>query len=403
MLKIKRSRFLQALLGFGTLGGFGALAGVRSLRVDAVDGVAKVYRWFRNQTLPLNPTVPFAMPGWAVRDGAGLLWFDNQLFLMGGFDARGSAAWGGELTTNDVWSSSDGKVWTRVLGHLSDPKGVRWRPRHSAGWVVHNNQLFVVGGGYLDTSTGGFAQDVWCSIDGKNWVRKNGLAAPFNPAPADPVKDPVRGARRVLHAVGSYGDRLWLFGGQTDLRDPRTALNDLWASCDNGRHWQAKVLHNPGNTKQPSPRGMIDSLVEFKGFLWLCGGGTYLPSGGEGRAFYNDVWRYSEATGWERMLPNETQVSSSRWSPRQYHNVVVYDGKIWVLSGFGKRTDGSLGYLNDVWCSEDGKTWMQVRSDGVSPWRVSYADGVCASPRGIWRVTGAGDKAAGVKDVYLIQ
>ena len=401
MLKVKRSRFLQALAGFGTLGGFGVLAGVRSLSVDAA---AKVYRWFKNQTLPL-PTVPFVSPGWAVRDGAGLLWFDNQLFLMGGFDARGVAAWGGERTTNDVWSSPDGKIWTRVLGHLSDPKEVRWRPRHSAGWVVHNNQLFVVGGGYLDTSTGGFAQDVWCSIDGKSWVRKNGKAAPFNPAPDDLVKDPVRGARRVLHAVGSYGDRLWLFGGQTNLSDSRTALNDLWVSCDNGRHWQAKVLHNPGNGGQPSPRGMIDSLVEFKGFLWLCGGGTYLSSGGAGREFYNDVWKYSEVTNvWTRVVASETKAPFSRWSPRQYHNVVVYDGKIWVLSGYGRRSDDSLGYLNDVWCSEDGSKWEHVKvPTGMKGWGVSYADGVCASPRGIWRVTGNGDLVAGVKDVYLIQ
>ena len=43
-------------------------------------------------------------------------------------------------TVSEVWSSADGAEW--VLETAQAP----WPGRHCAGWLVHDDQLFVVGG-----------------------------------------------------------------------------------------------------------------------------------------------------------------------------------------------------------------------------------------------------------------
>ena len=47
--------------------------------------------------------------------------------------------------TNDVWASSNGTNWTQVT------PAAPWSPRYGLGVVVFNNQMWVLGG-YVDTS-----------------------------------------------------------------------------------------------------------------------------------------------------------------------------------------------------------------------------------------------------------
>jgi hypothetical protein len=404
---IKRRRFLEIFVGTTTTTFLG------NALQSAIAALPK-YQWI----------LKIDKAPWHKRDGAGLLWFKGRLFILGGWDGtnypysnpsdpskpihEGVPAWGRQRTTNEIWSSRDGVRWDLILPHTANPPatgvGARWRPRHTAGWLVHKNQIFVIGGDHLDI-TGLIPQDVWSSPDGTTWIQQTAKAAPFDPAAL-----PIPGHRRILHSVGTYNNKLWLFGGQTDLGNPSTALNDLWSSSDSGKTWKCEVKHNPSAKNQPKPRGMIYTLVEWKGYLWLCGGGTY-NSTPESRTYYNDVWRYSEKGRWEQILPNEIGRSNDRWSPRQYHNVIAYDDKLWVMSGFGYNRsekapglkDVKISNLKDVWVTTDGKKWQQAFKDEEILWAPGHADGVCVSPEGLWKATGNGTLETGIRDVYLLK
>ena len=59
---------------------------------------------------------------------------------------------------NDVWSSADGLQWTKETPVTAFP------PRWSAALIVHQSELWLVGGYGLS-----FRNDVWRSSDARNW------------------------------------------------------------------------------------------------------------------------------------------------------------------------------------------------------------------------------------------
>jgi hypothetical protein len=93
-----------------------------------------------------------ANPGWEPRRGPGLAVFNERILLFGGSsDARvGDDCW-----LNDVWSSSDGKTWTR------EPDAP-WSRRSAQYSAVFKNRLWIFGGKGIEAGgRGGFADDVW--------------------------------------------------------------------------------------------------------------------------------------------------------------------------------------------------------------------------------------------------
>ncbi len=69
------------------------------------------------------------------------------------------------------------------------------------------------------------------------------------------------------------------------------------------------------------------------------------------------------------------------WHPRQYHEVAVYDDRLWVLEGYHKES----GNRNDVWHSGNGVDWQEV-SD--TPWAPRHAASVFVFDDVLWMVTG---------------
>ncbi len=285
------------------------------------------------------------------RDGAGLVYALGSLWLLGGWDPAGPVDWDGLPTTNEVWRSSDGgATWNVVLAHDSTPPATgataRFGPRHTAGWLRHEvagvEYLYVVGG---DIYNGG-TPDVWRSTDGAHWEQVT-AAAPFGP--------------RVLHMVGVYKGALYVMGGQLDIADPATCLSDVWRSTDGGSSWE-RLADAPW-----APRGMVYSLVEHAGFLWLVGGGTYDDGP---RTYYNDVWRFDGQT-WENVLPNGV----APWAPREYHNVFGWRGELWLSSGYEADDQNHA----DVWHSTDGMTWIELPGRAFAP---GHADGLAVTPDG---------------------
>ena len=263
----------------------------------------------------VNPSAAFSP-----RDGAGALVFHDKMWLLGGWTPT---------TTNEVWSSGDGVSWTLETA-------APWEPRHCAGYVVYQDKMWIVGG---DCNLGHYQNDVWNTADGIHWVQ---------------VTDHVPWGPRVLHHTVVFDGKIWVMGGQTLPQmapAPEKFYNDVWFTTD-GVTWSCATAH----AEWPA-RGMIGGSVVLDNRMWILGGGTYQNPLHPTRLFYNDVWSSGDGVHWAQVL------SAAPWEPREYHDVAVFDRRMWVM-------EGSHGYnLNDVWSSANGIDWTQLSG---TPWPTKH-------------------------------
>jgi hypothetical protein len=313
-----------------------------------------------NQAIPsYRWTQVTAQAAFAGRDGAGALVFNDRMWLLGGWNPSDKVNFP-LICNSEVWSSSDGADW-----QLENPAAA-WEPRHCAGYVVHNGRMWIVGG---DTSQRHFQNDVWSSADGVHWE----LATDFAPW-----------APRVLHYTVAFQGKIWVIGGQTLLKHVPDAhedyFNDVWCSED-GKSWERVIEHAPW-----APRGMIGGSAVFQDRIWLLGGGTFENPQQPFRILYNEVWSSADGIEWQqhnRHVP---------WLNRQFHEVAVFDDKLWVLEGwrlnYNKWPDGmgpDSGNLNDVWFSADGEEWHEVPD---TPWPPRHAASMFVYGDALWMVAG---------------
>src|SRR5262249_39433971 len=294
----------------------------------------------------------------APRDGAGALVFRNRMWLLGGGNPSDKKHFP-RICSNDVWSSGDGKTWNlekpntfldRTFDSARD-----WEGRHTAGYVVYKDRLWIVGG---DVNQGHYHFDVWNSADGKTWSYINkGKPVPWGP--------------RALHYTLVFKDKIWVLGGQTIptfARADELFYRDIWNSSD-GIAWEKVTPKEPFWPQ----RGMIGGSVVFKDRMWILGGGTYDTPKNPTRKFFGDVWSSADGKSWER------HVETAPWVPRQYHEVAVFDNRMWVLEGYYK------GNRNDVWYSADGVNWYELP---VTPWKPRHAASVFVHDNSLWMVAG---------------
>src|SRR5262249_32567678 len=146
------------------------------------------------------------------------------------------------------------------------------------------------------------ASGQWTWISGSNIVNAQGVYGTQGIAAAGNVP----GARvESVSWIDSAGD-LWLFGGGGyDSAGTAGALNDLWGYGPASGQWTwvsgyapavygTQGIPAPGNV--PGARHGSVSWIDSAGNLWLFGGGIYNSFFEETDAF-NDLWRYSPATG----------------------------------------------------------------------------------------------------------
>ena len=281
----------------------------------------------------------------AGRDGAGALTFAGKMWLLGGWNP-GDREHFPRICNSEVWSSSDGLTWTLVSPQAP------WEGRHTAGYVVHRGRMWIVGG---DCNQHHYQNDVWSSADGVTWTREC---------------EQVPWAPRVLHHTVAFADRIWVIGGQSMpafAPAEERFYNDVWCSED-GKDWTRVAEHAPW-----SPRGMIGGAAVLGGRLWLLGGGTYDTPDHPQRLFYNDVWSTTDGVTWQKHLEH------APWHPRQYHDVAVWDGKLWVMEGWNQQN------RNDVWYSADGLNWTELPD---TPWAVRHAASAFVFADALWMVAG---------------
>jgi hypothetical protein len=294
----------------------------------------------------------------APRDGAGALVFGGRMWLLGGWSPRDKTHFP-RICNNEVWSSRDGAAWTlekpNTFLDASFDTSRDWEGRHTAGYVVYRGRMWIVGG---DVNQKHYHFDVWNSADGKSWTQVNkGRPVPWGP--------------RALHYTLAFRDRIWVLGGQTV---PQLApadevfYRDIWNSAD-GIHWQRVTPREPYWPQ----RGMIGGSVVFKDRIWVLGGGTYDTPKIPTRKYYNDVWSSPDGVSWQR------HVEAAPWEARQYHDVAVYDDRMWVLEGYAGAN------RNDAWYSADGVNWYEVPH---TPWKPRHAASVFVHDGALWMVAG---------------
>ncbi|MEJ2552694.1 MAG: hypothetical protein P8079_01445, partial [Gammaproteobacteria bacterium] len=86
-----------------------------------------------------------------------------------------------------------------------------------------------------------------------------------------------------------------------------------------------------------SPRGYHQVRV-FNNRLWLL-------EGINATGYVNDVWSSADGVSWTQ------ETAAAAVSRRAASQLVVYDQRLWLVAG------NDNGYKNDVWSSSDGADW----------------------------------------------
>jgi len=284
------------------------------------------YDWVEvASTLPFNP-----------KDGAGLLSFQNKMWLLGGWDPPYHPPLN---THNEIWSSPDGAEWTFETN-------APWPARHASAWLTDEEHLWVIGG----DPQSGCLTDAWKSSDGINWTQTIDAIPDFE----------IRNSPNYAY----FNDQLFIYGGEQCSGPP---LTDVWTSTD-GISW---------NEFPNAPwlgRGMqINYCVDGNGQMWMLGGSN------EGtRRSYNEVWKTSDGINWT--LVNE----SAPWAGRYWHTVAWFDNKMWLMGGMATGTE-----MNDVWYSEDGINWHELKSEtGNWPAGSRHAQSTTVFNDALWYMCG---------------
>jgi len=341
------------------------------------DGATKEVRRVETPDVPFGPSqrrdyvwtkVADSAP-FGPRDGAGGVVFGGKMWLIGGWNPLVFPL----HTANDVWSSVDGVTWVQekpntFLNAATFPR-TDWEGRHFAGYHAFAGKMWIVGG---DANQGHYQTDVWSSTNGATWTRTDlhtvqpridpatGLAYP--PEEWAPVEIATYGLR-TAHVTGVIGNRLFLMGGQrvSQFVDPvwpgapARAFNDVWSSGDGAAFTQLTTVG-----KVWEPRGFVSEVVELGGKMWMIGGGLYddPTEGRPDRQYFNDVWSSSDGASWTTSAAGEAP-----FSPRIWHDVKAYDGRLWVINGYdgGIPSEGRAGgNLGDAWSSADGVNWYDA-------------------------------------------
>lgn len=325
------------------------------------------------------------------RDGAGLVaTSDGVLVMTGGWSESTEATWGGNRTTNQVYKSlNGGATWSLVLAHTDSPGSTRWGRRHSHCNLTANfngqEYIYIIGGD-------GFDDAFNASEDGNPPYPRDVWRSPSSSYGAtwEKVTDSAEWGATTAAADGGYNGRTlqscWADGsGNLYVAGGQTsllvagALNDVWKSTNGGANWTRILAAAPW-----AARGTIaNALPRFQGRNWLAGGMQYDSTAGN-RVHFNDVWNTDDGKSWVQAS------SGAQWNARGYPSLLAWNGRLWLIKGV-------IGAANqsDVWSSDDGKCWRPERdAEGWPSHAVSVAPfstylvvtGSATSP-GVWRLT----------------
>jgi hypothetical protein len=227
-----------------------------------------------------------------------------------------------------VWTSPDGGVWSRV----PHDEAVFGGPGHQWMWSVTAGSPGLVAVGEARSDDGGSVAAVWTSTDGRVWSR----------VPHDEAVFGGRGSQ-VMWSVTEGGPGL-VAVGQAQSGGGWVAA--VWTSTD-GRVW-SRVRHDKtvfGDTTMRSVTAGGPGLVTV--------GGDWSESGGGVAA----VWTSADGRVWLR-VPHEEAVFGGRGSQEMWSVTAWGPGLVAV----GYDSSGA-DPVAAAWTSTDGRVWSRVPHD----------------------------------------
>ena len=226
--------------------------------------------------------------------------------------------------------------------------------------VEFKEKLWFIGGDISGNSIA-LTNKIWVSEDGNNWASLGD--APFS-------------SRRGF-TLTVYDDRLWLIGG---LNNNNIYTSEIWFTED-GVNWDFDI--------NGAANRWGHSTVVFDNKLWIYGGIAPL---GNTSADSNDILVSTNGLDWS--LP----ISSQKYSPRAFHDVVVLNDRVYLMGGLENNSE--IQKINDVWASTDGATWAKVADFDGSILERTFYDVVALDNR-LWLFGGREQGVIpGVDDIY---
>ncbi len=277
-------------------------------------------------------TLALAGGPWGQRYKPYVVVHGGKIWLMGGFDTSDLSY----APYNDVWSSTDGVSWTRVLAQAP------WQARGAIhGGAVFDGRIWIIGGGQYPqppATQERLFSDVWSSANGRDWTLVTSQA-PWLP--------------RIHHSTVVYADKLWVLAGH----DADGLKNDVWVSED-GARW----TELPG---APWSHRHAAATLVHNDTLWLMAG-----------FLVNDIWKLSLAGN---VVINDgaaatasTAVTLTLSPPDSSVDAVQFsnDGVLWTQPEAYARTRSWT-----VPAGAGSKT-VHVRFRVRGAWTQAYTDGI---------------------------
>jgi len=278
--------------------------------------------------------------------------------------------------------------------------------QYPATWTDSSGNLWLFGG-YGHDSNGTlmpmsdlweFKAGEWTWKGGPTLAGQNGNYGSLGVASSNSIP----GARFQPASWTDASGNFWLFGGNGfDSVGNESPMNDLWKYSggewtwvggsnigrQNGRYGTLGVA-DPSNL----PGGRCSTAVwkDSSGNLWVFGGLGYdatNPINGP----LNDLWKYSGGQ-WTWMGGATVQAQKGVYGTQGVaastnipgareaaYNWVDSSGALWLFGGYGYDSNGTNGYLNDLWKYSGGQwTWMGGPSIADQP-AVYGTQGVAAA------------------------
>jgi len=251
------------------------------------------------------------------------------------------------VAMNDVWTSTNGKVWELV----------------TPGCLPHVHQRDIT------SETDGFGlRQAACTTDSDCYMHSTcdvslGTCVCNMFSPRENFATAVfRMVREGDDGAPIFQDYIFVTGGFTYVSQNkcgehaciggyRRALNDVWHSVD-GKVWETE----PYGTLNAgwSPRGG-HGIVVMRSSMWIAGGQGANVRNSSDHELYNDLWIFGQATDY---VWSESEIHRPRWSPRA--NFAIVKGGKNIEEAYIIAGETENGVTNEVWrWHEQSNSWIR--------------------------------------------
>ena len=369
-----------------------------------------VWSWAEGESSWTEEKVNISTSFWSPRASFQALSHDGLLYVMGGVSSN---------AVNDVWSSADGVSWTKVAD-------ADWSIRQGLQAVVFPPSLALPG----TSETIALTLRTGRGLEIYTFRAQGGFGQYTYSLPPDTEGFKINSGTGVLSAAndqgsaGTYQVVVWVEDEDgsraesiinVELRSfvladapPLLGLGRLAAAARvhtfTGQHGVGastyKLVNDEGYFTLGEASGVLEARANVAVGVYtvsvaardgrsnqatavatvrLAKNGIFMMGGGS----FNDVWASADGKNWAK-------VADADWTGRTYHQAVGYQGRLYVMGGYGGSN------IKDMWSSADGITWSLEATPGWTGRQLHQA----VAHQGRLYVLGGDDGSSRQNDVW---